>query len=363
MQVDTPNLSSAGLQRFQALGNEAINAVIEIFHRHYGSDYGQFGERSLEECRDDLTFQLEFLRPVLEFGIVQPMVDYLRWFAQVLASRDAPADHIPISLAAFADFFAAHMEGEDGEIVVTALRQIKQRLIDAGNSEPFTPTPTSALEAWPECEAFESALLLGDRRTALALLEYRFERGFNLVDTEAHLIQPALYGIGDKWQRNAVSIAQEHMATAIAQSLMTQGLLKSMVPPANGSKVLLACVEGNIHSVGLQMVSDAFQLAGWDVQYLGANVPQASILQQVALYQPNLLGLSVSFPQQLGKVRQIIARLVESHGAARPAVIIGGLAINQFSRLAGQLGADAWSPNAHSVVAFANSINRQTAVT
>jgi methanogenic corrinoid protein MtbC1 len=117
------------------------------------------------------------------------------------------------------------------------------------------------------------------------------------------VIQPALYNIGQKWQDNQVTVAQEHLATAISQSVMTYGLLKSEVPPANGRRTVLACVEGNQHAVGLQMVADAFQLAGWDVHYLGANVPTGALLQHVVNCRPDLLGLSVSFAQQLRVVR------------------------------------------------------------
>jgi len=171
-----------------------------------------------------------------------------------------------------------------------------------------------------------------------------------------HMIQPALVGIGQKWQDNLVSVAQEHLASAIAQFVMTDGLLKSAIPAANGKRVLLACVAGNAHSIGLQMVADAFQLGGWGVQYLGANVPTDALIKHVGESKPDLLGLSVSFPQQLRVVREIMALLTQRHGAERPAVIVGGQAINRFSGLAGELGADAWSPDALSAVVSAKEI-------
>ena len=102
------------------------------------------------------------------------------------------------------------------------------------------------------------------------------------------------------------------------------------------------------------MVSDGFQLAGWDVQFLGANMPTAALVGQVMEWRPDLVGLSVSFPQQLRVVKDIIARLDKLLGPARPAVIIGGLAINRFHQLADAVGADAHSPNAPAAVAYAN---------
>ena len=349
MNSDTPALDTAGLQHFQELRSEAINAVTERFYTTYPSLYAAFGARGREACREDLGFHLEFLRPVIEFGLIQPMVDYLRWLSSVLVTRDLPAEHLALSLEWLEDFFASHMQGRDAVIVTRALQHIKTRFLEVDNA----PSAIYGMmpEGWPECEAFENALLAGNRNSASSIFDRCFARGHGLVDIELHVIQPALYGIGRKWQNNQVSVAQEHLATAISQSIMTLGLVKSEVPASNGNKVLLACVAGNNHAVGLQMVADAFQLGGWEVQYLGANVPTPALIQHLAQYRPNLLGLSVSFAQQLRVVKDIIAQLTLSMGVARPPVIVGGLAINQFNRLADQLGADAWSPDAASAVA------------
>lgn len=353
----TPGLAAAGLRRFQELRADAIAEVTRRFYATHGSIYAQFGERAREACREDLAFHLEFLRPVLEFGTTQPMVDYLRWLATVLTARDVPAEHLPLSLDWLAEFYAGAMPGPDGAIVAAALDHAKTGFLETDDAPAaiygWMPAP------WAESPAFEDALLAGDRGGAAALVKRCLEQGHGLVETELHVIQPALYGIGRKWQGNQVSVAQEHLATAISQAIMTQALQNVEAPPSNGNMVLLACVEGNNHSVGLQMVADAYQLAGWEVQFLGANVPTAALLQHIEQVKPNLLGLSVSFAQQLRVVKEIMARLTESQGDRRPAVIIGGLAINQFNRLTDGLGADAWSPDAGAAVASASKFVRE----
>lgn len=349
MDLDTPVLSAAGLQHFHQLREEAISVVTERFYSTHNSIYAQFGQRGREACRDDLAFHLEFLRPVLEFGLIQPMVEYLRWLSTVLVTRDVPSGHLALSLDWLAEFFAAGMPQVEARCVIQALQNVKTCYLTA---EPLQPAIYAKMpESWPECARFESALLAGDRRGAGALIERCLEQGRGLVNVELHIIQPALYGIGRKWQNNEVSVVQEHLATAIAQAVMTAGLMSCSVPAPNGNKIVLACVEGNHHAVGLQMVADAYQLAGWEVQYLGADVPTSALLRYTAEYRPHLLGLSVSFAQQLRVVKDIISRLRITHGDARPGVIIGGLAINQFDRLAVQLGADATSYDAQSAVA------------
>ncbi|MBL0168040.1 MAG: cobalamin-dependent protein [Propionivibrio sp.] len=353
MNVELQTLTAEGLRQFQALRADAVSAVTERFYATHGSTLHRFGPRGREATREDLAFHLEFLRPVLEFGLPQPMVDYLIWLASVLRARDVPAEHLPQSLDWLAEFFAGRMGGADGAVVVAALKAARMSFLEAGTAPqaPFeSPVP------WVEAAEFEAALLAGNQREALAIVSRCIDSAQTLLDVELHVIQPALYRIGAKWQANQVSVAQEHLATAIAQSVMTVGLLQSPAPSPIDKRVLLACVEGNNHAVGLRMVADAFLLAGWDVQYLGANVPTCALVTHAAEWKPDLVGLSVSFAQQLPAVRAVIAALIERLGDARPAVMIGGLAINRFDRLAAMVGADGCSADARAAVCDADGI-------
>ena len=355
MTIDAglPTLDMRGLQRFKALQADAVNSVTNRFYTTHGSAYAEFGERGREACREDLAFHLEFLRPVLEFGLLQPMVDYLCWLGSVLKARSIPDGHLGLSLDWLAEFFGTRMDKADGIVVATALHSARDKFLAAENSPINPPTPPAA---WPEAGPFEAALLTGNQREALAVINRCLDNGRSLVEVEMHVIQPALYQIGEKWQANQVTVAQEHMASAIVQSVMTTGLLRSPPPALINKRILLSCVAGNNHAIGLRMVADAFLLDGWEVQYLGANVPTTALVAQTVEWKPDLVRLSVSFPQQLPVVKAIIAQLSTHFGSARPAVIIGGLAINRFNQLAVVVGADACMANAQAALVSANSM-------
>jgi len=348
-------LGAQGLRQYQGLQADAVSVVTERFYATHGSACQGFGPRGRDACREDLAFHLEFLRPVLEFGLLQPMVDYLCWLAGVLAARGIATEHLTLSLDWLAMYFADHMEAADGAVVSAALQAARTKFLAAGATpaaSPKSPAP------WPAASVFESLLLVGNQREAMAMVSGCIDQGRSLIEIEMHLIQPALYGIGEKWQANQVSVAQEHMATAIAQSAMSLGLLRSSPSAPLGRRALLACAEGNSHSLGLQMVTDAFQLAGWDVQFLGANVPSPALVRQVAEWKPDLVCLSVAFAQHLRAVKVVIAQLDERLGAIRPGIMIGGLAINRFNQLAEMAGADAFCTDAQAAVAAANQVIR-----
>ena len=210
----------------------------------------------------------------------------------------------------------------------------------------LVPSLAPAPEKWSEQDRFEAALLTGDRRQAIEIIGHLTQTGHSLVEINVFLIQTTLVNIGMKWQSNQISIAQEHLATATAQTVMADSFSKSALPPLNGKKVLLACIEGNHHSVGLRMVSDAFELAGWDVQFLGANAPTRALIEQVTRWKPDLVGLSISFPHQLSVTREAITSLRAQLGDGCPQIMIGGAAVNRFPALAQCIDADSHASDA-----------------
>jgi len=194
------------------------------------------------------------------------------------------------------------------------------------------------------------------------IFDAALDHGSSLVEASLHIVQPALYRVGRKWQVNQVSVAQEHLATAIASMTMTRGLMKADSLPLKNSRVLLACVQGNHRAVGLQMVADAFQLDGWEMQFLGANIPGTALLSQIRAWQPHLLGLSVSFVQQLRVAKELLGQLRQEAGGAQPGVLVGGLAINRFEGLAALVGADAWCADAAAAVLAGNRLVAERSV-
>lgn len=332
-------LSADGLQSFMRLQDAAVEAVGERFCTEHAALCATFDSLASELTRQDIALHLELLRAVLEFGMLRPMVDYLCWRGSVLAARAIQSDHLALSLDWLAEFFAAHMDATAGGSVAAVLRGVRAQFIAAGaatTAAPATPEP------WPQTSIFEAALLAGKQREALALMTRCLDAGQSLVDFELHVIEPALSQIGQKWETHQISVAQEHMATAIAHSVMSVGLLRSPPPAPNGKRLLLACVEGNHHSVGLRMLANGFQLAGWDVQYLGANVPSAAVVAQVLEWKPHLVGLSLSFAQQMSAARAVIAQLRDRLGSSRPPIIIGGRAFKRGDQLAAMTQADAF---------------------
>jgi len=100
------------------------------------------------------------------------------------------------------------------------------------------------------------------------------------------VLAPLLADTGAAWQRGTVAIWEEHLASATVRTIVEilyPGVLKAKaeVPPA-GRSVLLACPPEEGHDLGLRMVADRFDMAGWTTYFLGPDTPVDEIAAAAA---------------------------------------------------------------------------------
>ena len=137
-------------------------------------------------------------------------------------------------------------------------------------------------------QRYLAAQLGGNRREALRLvIDEGIGRGASPLEVQLEVIQAAQREIGRLWEESAISIAHEHMATAISNTALAHLYDCSPRAPSNGKKVIVACVDGELHDFPARLVSDALDLAGFDVRYLGASVPADDIVALIAEERPD----------------------------------------------------------------------------
>ena len=65
------------------------------------------------------------------------------------------------------------------------------------------------------------ALIAGQRKSCARIVETHIEDGISIPDLYAHLFQRSMVEVGERWERHELSVAVEHLATSITESLMT----------------------------------------------------------------------------------------------------------------------------------------------
>lgn len=304
----------------------------------------RFGPKGRRTCEEDIAYHVEFLRTGLLFDSSKQFTEYCQWLNNILLNRGVETTHLIESLKSVRVFIEAHLPGDEAALCSSLLQAGHQALETA--AVPIRPSYFDYLEAPADnVDGFTEALVTGDSSTVQMSALQLQNQGWDPVAINTRLIQPAMYEIGTRWETNRISVAQEHLATALAQTLMARVISQAEYASPSDRHALFACLPGNFHSLGLRMVSDAFEIAGWQVQFLGADVPLQALLRQVDSWRPEVLGLSISNLVQFGTLKFCLNELRSELGNHCPALMVGGLAPNQAPQLARQLGADIWAAN------------------
>jgi methanogenic corrinoid protein MtbC1 len=183
-----------------------------------------------------------------------------------------------------------------------------------------------------------AAVLRGERRAALKhIVDGGLGKGASIAGLQFEVVQEAQREIGRLWQENAISIAEEHQATAISQVVLAH--LYDLAPQArpNERRVLVACVEGELHEFPARLAADALDLAGFDTRYLGADVPTRSLVERVLAESPDLLALSVTMPFNVPSLQRAVSAVREAKKSL-PIAVGGGACVTD--RVASSVAAD-----------------------
>jgi len=330
----------------------AVRWVADALYRRHSQVLSLRGVRGRQHTEQDIADFVEFLGAALTTGAPVFFTDYVRWLATVMESRGVPVQMLDESLGLLAEFYREALPASAAAPVVDLLDQGRRALLQ----ERVAGEPVYGIQRpqeLPEAEALARALIAGDVQHARRLCDDGWRISGSYVQLATGLFQPALYDIGTAWQHNQITVAQEHLATSISQTLLTGVYLHCLkdVPSAPRGVALFAAVEGNHHVLGLRMVADAFELDGWSVQALGASTPTDALVGHIDRVRPDVVGLSASMVQQLPTLQRAVACLRAELGSRCPVVLVGGLPTNQFEPAWRWVGADAWAADAAGALA------------
>jgi DNA-binding transcriptional MerR regulator len=142
------------------------------------------------------------------------------------------------------------------------------------------------------------------------------------------LLQRAVAEIGEGWYAGDITVQQEHFCSSLTVRRL-EALVMTSPPPLRPGRILAACPPGEQHIVGLLLLTFLLRRQGWEVVYLGANVPVEQLETTIAVIQPQLVIMAA---QQL----HTAAALMEAAQAvqhARVPLAYGGLIFNLLPTL------------------------------
>lgn len=189
-------------------------------------------------------------------------------------------------------------------------------------------------------EAYFSALAGVDAtRASDVVLDLLYE-GSPVDRITSEVLAPAQVRVGELWAQGRWTVADEHAATAVTETALSA--LSAATSRRRGTRprhVVVACAEGEWHTLPARMAATVAASGEVRVTVLGPSVPADHLGQRLAAGDVDVLALSCTVPPNLlGAARCVRA----AHQAGVP-VIAGGRAFGSTPRRAHAVGADAWA--------------------
>jgi len=189
----------------------------------------------------------------------------------------------------------------------------------------------------------EARLVEGDEAGAWGVVEAALASGTTPGEIYTGLIGPALASLGARWHDGTISIAQEHLATAVALRLIGRMGPRFARKGRTKGVVVVTTPAGERHAIPSLMVSDLLRGTGFQVIDLGADVPGDSLAQIIPAFD-GLVAVCISSTRL--NADPAVRRSIKAARQAAPDVkiFVGGASITDATHAA-RLGADGWAPD------------------
>ncbi|HEX3236266.1 MAG TPA: MerR family transcriptional regulator [Gemmatimonadales bacterium] len=151
------------------------------------------------------------------------------------------------------------------------------------------------------------------------------------------VVAPALMRIGHGWAEGSVSVAQEHMASAVFRRVL-DWLFRVYEVRGTAPRLVVATPPTQVHEFGALMVAISAAADGWGVTYLGPDLPVADLLSAVGQTGARAVAVSAVYVPEgvdfLAALREMRAGLPE-----QVPLLVGGAATPEIAAEAEAAGA------------------------
>jgi hypothetical protein len=142
---------------------------------------------------------------------------------------------------------------------------------------------------------------------------------------------PLMHRLGALWAAQELSIASEHFATMLLKQRLL-AMLQAAAPGGDPPLLLCACPAGEFHELGLLSFAYTMQQDGWQVCYLGADLPVPDLLYSCQRLRPALVALSLTHAAEARGCLDVWYDIDAMIARAHP-TFVGGQALEVYQQV------------------------------
>jgi methanogenic corrinoid protein MtbC1 len=188
----------------------------------------------------------------------------------------------------------------------------------------FTPQAFQKLKTLSKYQgALWDAGALGDLRSARSLVDEGVAMNLRALDILMGLVTPALYRVGNMWDRQEISVVEEHRFTRYYEQVLEILFDYIYLPETKPApQVVLTCSVSNIHTLGVRILDLTLLAQGISVFSICPGVPNGELIKTLQKFKPKILGISIATSEQLRDLEELSFMLEDL--VDRPKVYVGG---------------------------------------
>ena len=197
----------------------------------------------------------------------------------------------------------------------------------------------------------KAAILDFDEEAAEEVANEALKAGINPAELIQDGFTSAMTEVGDQFEAGVLFLphviaASEAMSAGV--KVLTPALEKLGSESKNRGTVLICTIEGDIHSIGKDIVAPMLKIAGFKVVDLGRDVAIKEIVSKASEVKPNVVATSALMTTTMVNQMQVEEQLKEAGLRANVKTMVGGAPVTQD--WATKIGADIYAENAADAV-------------
>jgi len=202
----------------------------------------------------------------------------------------------------------------------------------------------------------EEAIEAGEEEKAPRLARRLLDLGVDPAEiTDA--LSRAMSRLGEEFHRLDIFVPDLLIAADAFEAVMqivAPALLESGSRAEDKGAVVIGVVEGDIHSLGKDLVRVMLAADGFHVHDLGRDVKAGRFLEAAREHDAAIIALSSLMTTTMGQMKEVVDLLSREGLRDHYKVIVGGAPITQ--QFADIIGADGYAEDAPGAVALANRL-------
>jgi len=287
-----------------------------------------------------------FMATVLESSDFGLLARTLPWVYGAYRSHGYSDDYFPAVLEAWIGAVRRYVPAAHAAEIVPVYEWMLDHQPELIAAADVAAGAAAGRDLAEQVRAFLGALLAGRAADCREIADELAQRPEDLAGFYLDVVQPAMEEVGRLWERDEISVAEEHQASAIVSRTMAVLYTRLVHHDVTRGSAVVTAATNEFHDIGSRMAADLLEVDGWDVTFLGANTPDDELLKLVRKLHPDVLGVSVAMPFNLDHARRTVAAVHEDPDLDGTRVLVGGRAFALRPESAEWVGADAMAVDA-----------------